>query len=192
MKYTHYRVDGDLVSAYFDKSADTIEWLQDMGVEFAGAFKYFTESAATWHIVKPENGVIGPRAAGPMIRIMTEKAKELGTEIYLETPVKSLIMEDGKCVGVRAVSKDGEEIEARAKAVVVATGGFGTNADMIKNEFGLDLWQNFFPGTRAILRAYLNEKLPSDSVSAQLELYMAPNYDWEQEIRTNGINFQVN
>ena len=94
MKYTHYRVDGDLVSAYFDKSADTIEWLQDMGVEFAGAFKYFTESAATWHIFKPENGVIGPRAAGPMVRIMTEKAKELGTEIYLETPVKSLIMED--------------------------------------------------------------------------------------------------
>lgn len=145
MKYTHYRVDGDLVSAYFDKSADTIEWLQDMGVEFAGAFKYFTESAATWHIVKPENGVIGPRAAGPMVRIMTEKAKELGTEIYLETPVKSLIMEDGKCVGVRAVDSNGEEIECRAKAVVVATGGFGTNKEMIKNEFGLDLWENFFP-----------------------------------------------
>ena len=145
MKYTHYRVDGDLVNTYFTKSADTIEWLQDMGVEFAGAFKYFNESAATWHIVKPENGVIGPRAAGPMIRIMTEKAKELGTEIYLETPVKSLIMEDGKCVGVRAVNKDGEEIEARAKAVVVATGGFGTNKEMIKNEFGLDLWENFFP-----------------------------------------------
>ena len=145
MKYTHYRVDGDLVNTYFSKSADTIEWLEDMGVEFAGAFKYFTESAATWHIVKPENGVIGPRAAGPMIRIMTEKAKELGTEIYLETPVKSLIMEDGKCVGVRAVDKNGEEIEARAKAVVVATGGFGTNKEMLKEEFGLDLWENFFP-----------------------------------------------
>ena len=145
MKYTHYRVDGDLVQTYFEKSADTIEWLEDMGVEFAGTFKYFTESAATWHIVKPENGVIGPRAAGPMIRIMTEKAKELGAEIYLETPVKSLIMEDGKCVGVIATDKDGEEIEARGKAVVVATGGFGTNPEMIKEEFDLDLWQNFFP-----------------------------------------------
>ena len=145
MKYTHYRVDGDLVQTYFAKSADTIEWLEDMGVEFAGAFKDFTESAATWHIVKPENGVIGPRAAGPMVRIMTERAKELGTEIYLETPVKSLIMEDGKCVGVRAVDKDGEEIEARAKAVVVATGGFGTNAEMLKEEFGLKLWEDFHP-----------------------------------------------
>ncbi|MCI9150287.1 MAG: FAD-dependent oxidoreductase [Lachnospiraceae bacterium] len=145
MKYTHFRVDEDLVQTYFEKSADTIEWLEDMGVEFAGAFRYFSESAATWHIVKPENGVIGPRAAGPMIRIMTEKVQELGGEIYLETPVKSLIMEDGKCVGVKAVDKNGEEIEARAKAVVVATGGFGTNAEMIKEEFGYNLWQDFFP-----------------------------------------------
>ena len=119
MKYTHYQVDADLVQTYFEKSADTIEWLEDMGVEFAGAFRYFAESEATWHIVKPENGVIGPRAAGPMVRILTEKAKELGSEIYLETPVKELIMEDGRCVGVKAVAKDGEEIEARAKAVIV-------------------------------------------------------------------------
>lgn len=145
MKYTHYRVDGDLVQTYFEKSGDTIEWLEDMGVEFAGVFRYFKESAQTWHIVKPENGVIGPRAAGPMIRIMTEKVKELGGEIYLETPIKSLIMEDGKCVGVIATSKDGEEIEARAKAVVVATGGFGTNKEMIKEEFNLNLWEDFFP-----------------------------------------------
>jgi len=65
MEYTHYRVDGDLVQAYFHKSADTIEWLEEMGVEFAGALRYFKESEATWHIVKPENGVIGPRAAVP-------------------------------------------------------------------------------------------------------------------------------
>ena len=138
-EYTHYRVDSDLVQTYFNKSADTIEWLEDMGVEFAGAFRYFRESEATWHIVKPENGVIGPRAAGPMVRAMTEKAKELGAEIYLETPATGLIMEDGKCVGVKAVDKNGEEIEARGKAVVVATGGFGTNKEMIKENFGYDL-----------------------------------------------------
>lgn len=145
MKYTHYRVDADLVQTYFGKSADTIEWLEDMGVEFAGAFKYFAESEATWHIVKPLNGVIGPRAAGPMVKAMTDKAVELGAKIFVETPVKKLIIEEGKVAGVLAVDKDGEEIEARAKAVVVATGGFGTNAEMVKEEFGLNLWQDFFP-----------------------------------------------
>ena len=133
------------MQTYFAKSAETIEWLEAMGVEFAGAFRYFAESEATWHIVKPENGIIGPRAAGPMIRAMTEKAQELGAEIYLESPVKELIMEDGKAVGVIAVDKEGEEIEARAKAVVVATGGFGVNAKMLKEEFDLNLWEDYFP-----------------------------------------------
>lgn len=145
MKYTHFNVDEDLVQTYFNKSSDTIEWLEDMGVEFAGSFRYFKESEATWHIVKPVNGIIGPRAAGPMVKAMTEKAQELGSEILLETPVKSLIVEGGKVVGVKAANKNGEEIEARAKAVIVATGGFGTNGQMLKEEFNLNLWEDFFP-----------------------------------------------
>lgn len=145
MEYTHYNVDEDLVQTYFNKSADTIEWLQDMGVEFAGAFRYFKESAATWHIVKPENGVIGPRAASAMVKIMTERAKELGCEILLGTPATSLIQEDGKVVGAVAVDADGNGIEVRGKAVVVATGGFGNNKEMIAEEFNLHLAEDFFP-----------------------------------------------
>ncbi len=145
MKYTHYRVDEDLVQTYFNKSSDTIEWLEDMGVEFAGAFRYFKESAATWHIVKPENGVIGPRVAGPMIRLMTERAKELGSEILLETTVKELVIEEGKVCGVKAVDGDGKGIEVHGKAVIVATGGFGNNGKMLEKEFGLHLGEDFFP-----------------------------------------------
>lgn len=145
MRYTHFQVDSDLVQTYFNKSADTISWLEDYGVEFAGAFRYFKESAATWHIVKPENGVIGPRAAGPMARTLAEKAQEMGTTICLETSMKSLIVEDGRVVGMIAVDKDGNEIEARGKAVVVATGGFGNNEEMLRDEFDLNLWKDFWP-----------------------------------------------
>ena len=145
MTYTHFRVDANLVQTYFEKSADTIAWLEEMGVEFAGAFRYFKESAATWHIVKPENGVIGPRAASAMVKVMTEKAKELGCDIMLETPAVSLIVEDDKVCGARAVNKDGEEIEVRGDAVIVCTGGFGNNKEMIKEEFGLNLAEDYFP-----------------------------------------------
>lgn len=145
MQYTHYQVDEDLVQTYFNKSADTIQWLEDMGVEFAGAFRYFKESEATWHIVKPENGVIGPRAASAMVKVMTQRAKELGCDILLETPATSLIQENGKVCGAVAVDKDGNGIEVRGKAVIVATGGFGNNKDMIAQEFGLHLGEDFFP-----------------------------------------------
>lgn len=145
MEYTHYRVDEDLVQAYFHKSADTIEWLEEMGVEFAGAFRYFKESEATWHIVKPENGVIGPRAASAMVKVLTQRAKELGSEILLETAATSLITEDGRVCGAVAVDKDGNGIEVRGKAVVVATGGFGNNPEMIEKEFGLHIGKDYFP-----------------------------------------------
>lgn len=145
MKYTHYRVDADLVQTYFGKSTDTIAWLQDMGVEFLGAFKYFAGSEATWHIVKPETGVPGPRAASVMYKIMTERAKELGVDFKLETPVKKLIVEDGRVVGVIAIDKDGKEIEARAKAVIIATGGFGDNSEMIEKYLGYKCGVDYFP-----------------------------------------------
>lgn len=145
MEYTHYRVDEDLVQTYFHKSADTIDWLQEMGVEFAGAFRYFKESEATWHIVKPENGVIGPRAAGAMVKVLTQRAKELGCEILTETPATKLIVENGKVCGAVAVDKDGNGLEVRGKAVLVATGGFGNNPEMIEKEFGLHIGQDYFP-----------------------------------------------
>ncbi len=80
-----------------------------------------------------------------MIKKMTERAKELGCDILLGTPVQSLIQEDSKVVGVVAVDAEGNGIEVRAKAVIVATGGFGNNKEMVKEEFGLTLGEDFFP-----------------------------------------------
>ena len=106
---------------------------------------YFKESEATWHIVKPENGVIGPRAAGAMVKVLTQRAKELGCDILTETPATKLIVENGKVCGAVAVDKDGNGLEVRGKAVLVATGGFGNNPEMIEKEFGLHIGQDYFP-----------------------------------------------
>jgi fumarate reductase flavoprotein subunit len=145
MTHTHWRVDARLVRKYFNKSSDTIHWLEDMGVEFFDVVKYFPGSEATWHIVKPDGGgVPGPRAASSMTRIMTQKAEELGVKILLETPVKKLIKENGKIAGVIAQDKAGEDIEARADAVIIATGGFGDNPEMIKDHFGYEWGKDFF------------------------------------------------
>ena len=143
MEYTHYRVDSDLVETYFSLSSDTIDWLQKMGVKFAGAFRYFKESEATWHIVD-NDGKIGPGAAAPMNKALTARAKELGVSFYLNTPVDDLLLENGKVTGLEARSKDGQKITAHAKAVVVATGGFGSNSQMIEEEFGYKLNENFY------------------------------------------------
>ncbi len=154
MYFTHYRVDARMVRDYYYKSGDTIEWLMDMGVEFVGVQRAFSapevtraysDGEFTWHVVKPEGGGMpGPRCATTMTKKMTEKALELGVKLSLETPVTKIIMEDGKAVGVLAKDKNGEEIEARAKAIIIATGGFGDNPHMIKEETGYEFGKTIF------------------------------------------------
>lgn len=143
MEYTHYMVDARLVKKYFERSGKTIEWLEDMGVEFEGSFKYFPKSEATWHIVKTDKG-IGPRAASFMIKAMSERASELGVEIMLETPASKIIMEDGRVTGVLAKDKSGEEIQINCKAAIIATGGAGANPDMIREYTGFKFNENMF------------------------------------------------
>ena len=155
MFYTHYQVDPRLVRAYYFKSGDTIQWLMDMGVKFNSvrpAFRArertraYADGEYTWHVVQPEDGSEpGPRAATTMTKRMTERAQALGVEFMFETPGKELITNDeGAVVGVKAVDKDGEEVEISSKAVIVATGGFGANAKMIKDLIGFDWGKNLY------------------------------------------------
>ena len=162
MYFTHYKVDARMVRDYYFKSGDTIDWLMEMGVEFAGVQRAFSADEATrpysdgeftWHVVKPEGGGMpGPRSASAMTKKMTERAVELGVEFMFETPVYKIIMEDGKAAGVMAKNINGEETEARVKAVIIATGGFGENPEMIKEltgyEFGKTIFNFAIPGMR--------------------------------------------
>lgn len=121
----------------------------DMGVEFNSvrpAFRARERTSAyadgeyTWHVVQPEDGSEpGPRAATTMTKRMTEHAQELGVEFMLECPGTGLITNDeGAVVGVTARAKDGEEYEISCSSVIVATGGFGHNAQMIKDTMGFE------------------------------------------------------
>lgn len=154
MNFIHWNGDARLIKKYYEKTASTIEWLENMGVEFCGLItayavneneRAYATAYPTAHCVKPEGGgEPGPRCAGAMTKKMTERAKELGVKIMFETPGTSIIMEDGKAVGARARGKDGEEYEIRSKAVIIATGGFGDNPELIKERFGYEWGKDLF------------------------------------------------
>ena len=150
MDYTHWRVDARLVSNYINKSADTIAWLEEMGVEFLEPEAYFPGSNFTWHTVKSPAGRRGGQAAATMMKVLTERANEIGVKIYLQTPVKKILKENGRIVGLVAQSRSGEELQVKTRAVIIASGGFGDNPEMIKKytpyEWGKDLFSMRVPG----------------------------------------------
>jgi len=147
MEYTHWHVDARLVSAFYSKSASTIDWLEKMGVEFIDVQCHNYGFNFTWHIIKgplvpkeiPGTGVV-------MMKILLEKARELGAQVFLRTPVKKILKEGNRISGVVAEDENGEEIRVKAKAVIVATGGFGDNPEMIKKYTGYENARGMVPG----------------------------------------------
>jgi fumarate reductase flavoprotein subunit len=150
MDYTHWRVDARLVSNYINKSADTLDWLEKMGVVWGGVESYVRGSYPTHHQVLPPGGKSGvPMSASAMFKVLTDTANDLGVKFILKTAAKKLIKEQGKIVGLVAADES-DEIQVKAKAVIIATGGFGDNPDMIKKytpyEWGKDLFSMRIPG----------------------------------------------
>jgi fumarate reductase flavoprotein subunit len=160
MHYVHWKADARLVMEYYRKTASTIEWLENMGIQFVfeGNTKYtpvrmkaFASAEQVRHPVAPAPGFkVAPRVAAAMTKGMTEYFLDLGGDLRLQTPVTSVIMENCRAVGVRAKSSDGEQIEAYADAVILACGGYGDNPKMIKDilgfEWGKDLFSFRIPG----------------------------------------------
>jgi fumarate reductase flavoprotein subunit len=139
MNYTHWRVDARLVRKYMEQSSNTIDWLETMGIEFLGAYKYFEKSTQTWHVVKTRgSNAPAERAASNMFRALTERAEELGVQIKYNTKATNILMKSGYVAGVELVDETGETVMAECNAVIVATGGFGDNPQMIHDILGYD------------------------------------------------------
>ncbi|MDF1552263.1 MAG: FAD-dependent oxidoreductase [Deferrisomatales bacterium] len=185
MEYTHWRVDAQLVRAYIDKSATTIAWLESLGVEFVEPATYFPGGQFTWHLVKPASGQPGPMSSATMMKILTDKAKELGVKIHLQTPVKRILKSGDRITGVIAEDRSGEPVEASAKAVIVATGGFGDNPEMIKKytgfKWGDDLFSFRIPGMEGegIRMAWAAGAAPTDMT---MELIYGMPGEWDPRL----------
>jgi fumarate reductase flavoprotein subunit len=142
MEYSHWRANPRLVRAIIDLSADTIDWLQKHGVEFVGPATMFYDAPRTWHVIK---GKPKPGGRGSvMIKALSRRVIEKGGNIYLGTPVKRLIKKNGKITGV-VVESNKNLVEIKAKAVIIATGGYANNKEWVKKYTGFDLNVNVFP-----------------------------------------------
>lgn len=126
MDYHHWVPNHDLYKKFFGTTGETVEWLEDLGVEFDHVQQYGDHKA--WHIFK-RNLDKGPGVS--FMESLAKAAENLGVQIELECPAKQLVMEDGKVAGVLAVRADGTVVKVEAPTVVLATGGYANNLDFL-------------------------------------------------------------
>ncbi|MCL6645349.1 MAG: FAD-dependent tricarballylate dehydrogenase TcuA [Dehalococcoidia bacterium] len=127
-RVTQNRADPDLVELLVTRSFDTFLWMRQKGVRFIpiygrqafkieGRFKF-------WGGLTVEAVGGGPG----LIKMLTEAATKRGVEIRYATRALSLLYDGRRVNGVRVRHK-GMESEIGANAVVLACGGFESNAE---------------------------------------------------------------
>ncbi len=124
MEYTHWLANPTLVRAIIDKSADTIDWLDNKGVEFIEPAVLYPGAPATWH-------TISGLGAG-IIQALKRSAQAHKIRILYRTTALELIMKRDRTAGVIAKDRDGKTVKVYAKAVVIASGGFANNKEMLE------------------------------------------------------------
>ena len=115
-----------LVKKVTENSAAAAQWLaDDIGVQWKDQLMFFGGHSVKRSLI-PE-GHTGLH----IIEKYEKKAEDLGIKVLVNQDVKELLVDNGKVVGVKAENPEGE-LTVNAKAVILATGGFGANAEMCK------------------------------------------------------------
>lgn len=118
--------DKELVTTLAEKSADAVDWVNAIGGDL-GVVAMFG-GASVERIHRPSD----TSAVGPMlVTALNNKIKELNIPVLLETTAKKIVVdESGKVTGV-TVSDITGEYTIDCKSVIVATGGFAANSEMV-------------------------------------------------------------
>ena len=134
MDYANWRVDPRVVRATISKSADVIRWLEEKGLSFNHVAAFVPEPIGyrVFHQLAPgPEGAVGQE----IIDMLVKDCRQKGVRLLYNTAAEEILTDgSGKMAGVVAKAKDGETRIA-AGAIIVATGGFGGNREMMNRYF---------------------------------------------------------
>ena len=135
LNYTEGDAKEELIDVMIGKSGESLDWLMDLGFEFAQPVPGFgTPYEVVCYygegFVGSDGQTTSKSVVGGFFDKMMTAYEEIGGKYLLETEGTQLILEDGKVVGAKAEGADGTQYTIRAKAVILAGGGFAGNTDM--------------------------------------------------------------
>ena len=123
--------DPELVKTLCEGTADAIDWLDENGITLHNVSSFGGASVKRIHRPVNEEGKVVSVGAY-MIPLLQENCEKRGIDIVLNTTVDTILTDaNGAAVGVSGTDKDGNTVVVNAKSVVLATGGFGANLDMV-------------------------------------------------------------
>lgn len=120
----HNKNDEGTLDIFVNTVGEAVDWLTD---ENGGNVEYEKEEEPTRTF-----SAVGRGAA--VTSKLSEEFENQGGILYVNTPATELIVEDGKVTGIKAEGTDTNYV-IHANSVILATGGFGNNDEMVPDEY---------------------------------------------------------
>lgn len=126
---SHGMPDPELVSTLAGEAGPTVQWLKTFGIRFDTLPTYFVTAAA------PRLMPVGGGLA--MIEALRDHAIAKGVSFMYETTALEFSRDDGSGrLCIKAANREGRVLNLRAGAVVIASGGFEGNPEMLTQYLG--------------------------------------------------------
>jgi fumarate reductase flavoprotein subunit len=125
MDWAHWsRVNPAVLRAFINKSGDTIRWLESKGLEFDLIRFYPDQVPLVQH--NPEGGGAG------LVKVLERECRGLGVRFLIKTDCRKIVCDNKGNVNGIIVTSDGQEIRIDTGGVIIATGGFAGNKELMK------------------------------------------------------------
>ncbi len=125
-------IDDTKLHQFVDHSLETYNWMVDMGVKVQDV-EPIHSSLPIWRVHNVEGGGgMTDGHGGKIVIPMLDKYKAVDGDILYNVTANELIVNDNKeVVGVKGVKADGSNVTVNAKSVILATGGYASNREMM-------------------------------------------------------------
>ena len=123
--------DAELVHVMAANTAAGIEWLTTADIHLTNVGSFGGASVKRIH--RPVDGQGKTVSVGSYMipRMETACKNNANITLLMETTANTILMKDGAACGIVATGKAGNTVTVNAKAVILATGGFGANLEMV-------------------------------------------------------------
>ncbi len=146
VSFANWKINPRIVRAFVDKSGDTIRWLEELGIKFQplpspsaaaadvskatpqvmrrSLASFITEPPITYHVPEGEGAT--------MMKMLRQTCDKRGVRILVNVKAEKILIDnDGRISGVLASSLT-DAIRVATRAVIIATGGYGDNKQLLK------------------------------------------------------------
>ncbi len=127
LRVTGGNTDERLARLMIRKSADLVDWLEAVGVRFQPAL------SGTLSLARTNAFFLG--GGKSLLNAQYRNAERLGVKVFYHSEVKELHVGNGMFESATVASEDGIR-KIRARAVVVASGGFQANESWMREAWG--------------------------------------------------------